>query len=496
MKDKNKELLEQLMEKTKSTALTLFDDDIDLSCLIGRFYVLLEDVVEDKHSIKMDLFEEWYKYYNDYYKEKKEALEKESTKEEKESKSEAVASSADEIKEKNEVTANNVNNQVDYIPVDWQGSIYGDEGFFSEFSSTGYKKRLCHVKNLVNAKNNVKIYYDVNNKETPYILEIPLKQIQKGICTDNSMNRNGFENNYLRFRLPKSMINSNLLLSIDSKLHLSDGSDLYDALYAANESHRGIDNEMKQIMLPYSNREIKKPSEYDLAFSKILKEYFYDDAQVVDEWYAKLFNSLDEIGFSDVESNLMINVIKSNDIPTLDVKDAIYLSNILEESNINFMIGINVEPQSKNTINTKQIARANYNVSKGFDAKQGYDSLTRGYGDCHYPVFNINTGPSIDNALVLTLENGLSSKENIEAFYHHIQNYDVKKLMEEVIKERFYGNEKKIDAIEYWYTKYLEVEKKIAKHLEELYQAKYGMSFVGEENIKSTTSKESGFTHH
>ncbi len=68
--------------------------------------------------------------------------------------------------------------------------------------------------------------------------------------------------------------------------------------------------------------------------------------------------------------------------------------------------------------------------------------------------------------------------------------------MEEVIKERFYGNEKKIDAIEYWYTKYLEVEKKIAKHLEELYQAKYGMSFVGEENIKSTTSKESGFTHH
>ena len=86
MKDKNKELLEQLMEKTKSTALTLFDDDIDLSCLIGRFYVLLEDVVEDKHSIKMDLFEEWYKYYNDYYKEKKEALEKESTKEEKESK--------------------------------------------------------------------------------------------------------------------------------------------------------------------------------------------------------------------------------------------------------------------------------------------------------------------------------------------------------------------------------------------------------------------------
>ena len=70
------------------------------------------------------------------------------------------------------------------------------------------------------------------------------------------------------------------------------------------------------------------------------------------------------------------------------------------------------------------------------------------------------------------------------------------KLMEEVIKERFYGNEKKIDAIEYWYTKYLEVEKKIAKHLEELYQAKYGMSFVGEENIKSTTSKESGFTHH
>ena len=271
MKDKNKELLEQLMEKTKSTALTLFDDDIDLSCLIGRFYVLLEDVVEDKHSIKMDLFEEWYKYYNDYYKEKKEASEKESTKEEKESKSEAVASSADEIKEKNEVTANNVNNQVDYIPVDWQGSIYGDEGFFSEFSSMGYKKRLCHVKNLVNAKKNVKIYYDVNNKETPYILEIPLKQIQKGICTDNSMNRNGFENNYLRFRLPKSMINSNLLLSIDSKLHLSDGSDLYDALYAANESHRGIDNEMKQIMLPYSNREIKKPSEYDLAFSKILR---------------------------------------------------------------------------------------------------------------------------------------------------------------------------------------------------------------------------------
>lgn len=493
MKDTNKELLEQLMEKTKSAALTLFDDDIDLSCLIGRFYVLLEDVVEDKHSIKMDLFEEWYKYYNDYYKEKKEALEKESTKEEKESKSEAVASSPDEIKEKNEVTVNNVNNQVDYIPVDWQSSIYGDEGFFSEFSSMGYNKQLYHVANIGNAKNNVKIYYDANNKETPYILEVPLKQIQKGISRKE---RGASSLNYLRFRLPKSMINSNLLLSIDSKLHLSDGSDLYDALYAANESHRGIDNEMKQIMLPYSNREIKKPSEYDLAFSKILKEYFYDDAQVVDEWYAKLFNSLDEIGFSDVESNLMINVIKSNDIPTLDVKDAIYLSNILEESNINFMIGINVEPQSKNTINTKQIARANYNVSKGFDAKQGYDSLTRGYGDCSYPVFNINTGPSIDNALVLTLENGLSSKENIEAFYHHIQNYDVKKLMEKVIKERFYGNEKKINAIEYWYNKYLEVEKKIAKHLEELYQVKYGMSFVGEENSKSNTSKESGFTHH
>ena len=494
MEGKNKELLERLMEKTKSTALTLFDDDVDLSCLIGRIYLLLEDVVEDKNSIKMDLFEECYKYYTDYYKEKKEALEKESTKEEKENKSEAVASSVDGNKGKNEVEVN-VNNQVDYIPVDWQGSIYGDNGFFSEFSSMGYNKHLYNVANIGNAKNNVKIYYDANNKETPYILEVPLKQIQNRICTHKDMERGGHKYNYLRFRLPKSIVNSNLSLSIDSKLHLLDGSDLYDALHDANKSHHGIDNEMKQIMLPYSNREIKKPSEYDLTFSKILKEYFYDDAEVVDNWYARLFNSLEEIGFSDVESNLMINVIKSNDIPTLDVKDAIYLSNILEESNINFMIGINVEPQSKNTFSSKQIARANYDVSKGLDEKQSYDNLTRGYGNCSYPVFNINTGPSIDNALVLTLENGLSSKENIEAFYYHIQNYDVKKLMEEVIKGRYYGNKNKIETIEYWYNRYLEVEKKVAKHLEELYQAKYGMSFVGEENIKSTTSKESGFTH-